>query len=109
MILGHSPPAVINAVSRAIAEGQLFAAQHLAELELAESLKRLIPCADLVRFSLSGSEAVHATLRLARAFTGRPKLVKFKGHYHGWFDEVSFSVSLPEPEDARESQPRPVP
>jgi glutamate-1-semialdehyde 2,1-aminomutase len=109
MILGHSHPVVIDAVCRAIAEGQLFAGQHLGELELAESLKRLIPCAELARFSLSGSEAVHAAIRLARAFTGRPKFVKFEGHYHGWFDEVSFSVTPPVAEDADKCQPHPVP
>lgn len=100
MILGHSHPSVLQAVREAISQGQLYAAQHLAELELAEMLRSLIPCAELVRFSLSGSEAVHAALRLARTYTRRPKFIKFEGHYHGWFDNVSFSVnpSMQEPE-----------
>jgi len=109
MILGHSHPAVIGAACGALAEGQLFAGQHLAELELAESLKRSIPCAELVRFSLSGSEAVQAALRLARAFTGRPKFVKFEGHYHGWFNEVSFSVTPTAAEAGDNCQPHTVP
>lgn len=109
MILGHSHPVVIDAVRKELAEGQLFGGQHLAELELAESLKRLIPCAELVRFSLSGSESVHAALRLARAFTGRSKFVKFEGHYHGWFDETAFSITPTAAEAGDEYQPHVVP
>lgn len=110
LILGHSHPDVVEAVARATATGQVFAGQHLAELELAESLKRLIPCAELVRFSLSGSEAVHAALRAARVHTGRTRFLKFEGHYHGWFDNVAVSVSAPSA-DALGSRfnPRPLP
>ena len=93
LILGHSHPHVLKQVTCLSAEGQLFGGQHLAELELAERLQKLIPCAELIRFSLSGSEADHAALRLARAVTGRPKFLRFEGHYHGWFDNVSFGVA----------------
>lgn len=93
LILGHSHPAVLTEVAEASREGQLFAGQHLRELDLAESLQRLIPCAELLRFSLSGSEADHAALRLARAVTGRPKFLRFEGHYHGWFDNVALGIS----------------
>src|SRR5688572_22668927 len=82
LILGHSPPQVLEAVQRLSAEGQIVAGQHVAELELAERLQRLIPCAELLRFSLSGSEAVHAALRVARATTDRARFVRFEGHYH---------------------------
>ena len=109
MILGHSHPAVADAVSKALAEGQLFGGQHLAELELAELLKRLIPCAELVRFSLSGSESVLAVLRLSRAFTGKSKFVKFEGHYHGWLDETAFSITPTRTEAGDELQPQAVP
>jgi glutamate-1-semialdehyde 2,1-aminomutase len=95
LILGHSHPKVLDEVARASTEGQLFAGQHLRELELAETLQRLIPCAELLRFSLSGSEADHAALRLARAVTGRPKFLRFEGHYHGWFDNVAVGISAP--------------
>src|SRR5256885_6307754 len=88
LILGHSHPRVLESVARASADGQLFAGQHVQELELAERLQKLIPCAERIRFSLSGSEAVHAALRTARAVTGRPKFLRFEGHYHGWFDNV---------------------
>lgn len=108
LILGHSPPEVLEAVERATASGQIFAGQHLAELELAETLQRVIPCAELVRFSLSGSEAVHAALRAARVHTGRTRFIKFEGHYHGWFDNVAVSVSAPS-SDALGSRVRPRP
>jgi len=93
MVLGHSPPAVLEAVQRELSKGQLYAGQHLGEIELAELFCRLVPCADLSRFSLTGSEATHTALRLARAATGRSKFVKFEGHYHGWYDSVLVSIN----------------
>jgi glutamate-1-semialdehyde 2,1-aminomutase len=74
LILGHSHPYVLERVRQASQLGQLFAGQHLMELELAEKLQRLIPAAELVRFNLSGSEADHAALRVARAVTRRPTI-----------------------------------
>ncbi len=93
MVLGHSHPEVLEAVERASCDGQLYAALHLAEIELAEKLQEIIPCAELVRFSLTGSEADHIALRVARAVTGRQKFIRFEGHYHGWFDNVAFGVN----------------
>lgn len=92
LILGHSHPAIVEAVKVQVERGQIYAAQHELEITLSEKLCRIIPCAELVRFSSSGSEAVHAALRLARAWTGRQKIVKFEGHYHGWFDDIYFSL-----------------
>src|SRR5690349_17913235 len=110
LILGHSHPDVLTAVERASQDGQLFAGQHLLELELAEKLQSLLPCAELLRFSLSGSEADHAALRLARAMTGRPKFLRFEGHYHGWFDSVAFGISAPSLESMGEREhPCPTP
>ncbi len=100
MILGHSHPEVLEAVARATADGQLFAGQHIAELQLAETLQRLIPCAERMRFSLSGSEADHCAWRLARAITGRPRILRFEGHYHGWFDPVAQGIHHPDGMDA---------
>lgn len=91
LILGHSHPAMLQKVSEEMALGQLYAGQHELELELSEKLQKLIPCADLLRFCNSGSESVQASLRLARAFTGRRKYIKFEGQYHGWFDNVLIS------------------
>jgi glutamate-1-semialdehyde 2,1-aminomutase len=93
LILGHSHPEVLDAVARATRDGVLFAGQHLQELELAERIQRLVPCAERMRFSLSGSEANHAALRVARAVTGRNRFVRFEGHYHGWLDNVAVGVA----------------
>lgn len=91
MILGHSHPHVLKRVQEETGLGQLYAGQHELELNLAEKLQELIPCAELLRFSNSGSESVQAALRLARGFTGRQKYIKFEGQYHGWFDNVLIS------------------
>src|SRR5690606_36935654 len=76
MLLGHSHPEVLRQVAEETANGQLYAGQHMLELELAEKIKALVPCAELIRFSNSGSESVQASLRLARGFTGRKKYIK---------------------------------
>ena len=93
LILGHSHPAILEAVTAALHRGQLYAGQHELEITVAQQLVDLIPCADLCRFGLSGSEMVQAAMRLARAVTGRSKIVRFEGHYHGWFDNVLVSVA----------------
>jgi glutamate-1-semialdehyde 2,1-aminomutase len=93
MVLGHSHPRVLTAVQEALMEGQLYAGQHEREILLSEKLQEIIPCAGLVRYSNSGSEAVHTTLRLARAYTGRIKILKFEGQYHGWFDNILYSLA----------------
>lgn len=106
-ILGHSHPELLQRVGAALAKGQLFAGQHADELELAEQLQALVPSAELVRLSSSGSEAAHGLLRLARHVTGKPKFIKFTGHYHGWLDNVSFNVSPPR--DLTNDPTRPIP
>lgn len=93
LILGHSHPGVLQAVNEYSADGQLFAGQHLREIELAEKLNKLIPSAELMRFCLDGSEAVQTAFRVARAKTCRQKFLRFEGHYHGWLDNVAFGVS----------------
>lgn len=91
-ILGHAPKAVIQAVLESLADGQVYAAQHPRETELAERLCGLLPGAEVVRFATSGTEAVLMAMRLARAFTGRSKILKFEGHYHGWTDQAYISA-----------------
>jgi len=91
-ILGHAPPTVCAAVAETLSLGQVFAGQHVRELDLSRRLTSLLPGVDLVRYASSGTEAVQMALRLARAFTGRSKIVKFEGHYHGWTDSVYVSV-----------------
>lgn len=95
LILGHSRSEVLNAVAQYSASGQLFAGQHIHEIELAEKLNELIPSAELMRFCLDGSEAVHTAFRVARAKTGRQRFLRFEGHFHGWLDNVSWGFSAP--------------
>jgi glutamate-1-semialdehyde 2,1-aminomutase len=92
-IFGHSPEFLNEAVREAIGKGVVFAGQHEVELEVAETIKRIVPSAELVRFGSSGSEVTHAAIRLARAHTGRTRFVKFEGQYHGWLDGVLYSVA----------------
>src|SRR6476659_3108720 len=91
-ILGHAPKPVVDAVAASLAQGQVYAAQHPRETELAERLCRLLPGIEVVRFATSGTEAVLMAFRLARAFTGRTKILKFEGHYHGWSDQAYISA-----------------
>ena len=98
LILGHSHPNILAAVNRYSEQGQLFAGQHIKEIELAEKLQQLIPSAELMRFCLDGSEAVQTALRVARAKTGRQKFLRFEGHYHGWLDNVCYGLSAPSAE-----------
>jgi glutamate-1-semialdehyde 2,1-aminomutase len=93
MILGHRPEVVVEAVRKQIERGILFGGQSEVEFEAAELVCQLLPSAERVRFSSSGTEAVQAALRLARAVTGRGTIVKFEGHYHGWLDNILWSVS----------------
>jgi glutamate-1-semialdehyde 2,1-aminomutase len=93
VILGHAAEPVTSAVKASLSEGQLYAGQHAAEIELARLLKKAYPSTELVRFGMTGSEVVQAALRVARAYTGRTKVVKFVGHYHGWFDNILLSIA----------------
>lgn len=99
MILGHSHPAVLDAVNAAMRQGQLYAGQHELEFLVAEKMVDLVPCAELCRFGLTGSDMVQTAMRLMRAVTGRTKVLRFEGHYHGWFDNVQISVA-PAPDAA---------
>jgi len=88
IILGHAPDPVVEAVRRTAPDGLLFGTPTPLEVALAERLCQAIPSVEKVRFTASGTEAVMTAIRLARAFTGRPKLVKFDGSYHGHSDPV---------------------
>lgn len=93
MILGHSPKAVISAARSQLDRGIIFASQTEVEFEAARLVCELVPCAERVRFGSSGTEVIQAALRLARAATGKQTIVKFEGHYHGWLDNVQWSVA----------------
>ncbi len=89
LLLGHGHPAVLEAIREQLPLGTHWGASHELEVRWAELINRLVPCAEMVRFTASGTEASHLALRLARAFTGRPKVIRFVGHFHGWHDGVA--------------------
>ncbi len=86
LILGHSPPDVVEAVISAARKGTSFGAPHEGEITLAQEVCRMMPSVELVRMVNSGTEATMSAVRLARGFTGRSKIVKFEGCYHGHAD-----------------------
>jgi len=88
MILGHGHHAVVRAVQSAMLEGFSFGAPTEREIELVEAILRLVPSMDMVRLVSSGTEAAMSAIRLARGFTGRHKLIKFEGCYHGHADAL---------------------
>lgn len=92
MLLGHSPQPVVDAVSRQLSTGIGYGASHPLEAELAEAVCRTVPCAEICIFGSTGSEAVHAAIRIARSATGRTRVIKFRGHYHGWLDTIHVGV-----------------
>lgn len=98
LIFGHSHPGVLAAVNAYAQQGQLFAGQHIKEIELAKKINQLVPSAKLMRFCLDGSEAVHTAFRIARAKTKRKKFLRFEGHFHGWLDNVCWGLSAPSAE-----------
>jgi glutamate-1-semialdehyde 2,1-aminomutase len=93
LILGHCPPAVVAAVQAQAARGSAFAAPTRSEIDLAEAITRRVSSVRRVRFASSGTEAAMFALRLARAFTGRRKIAKAEGGFHGTSEYASVSVS----------------
>lgn len=107
MLLGHSPAAVMEAIRNQTERGGLvFAGQNEFEVRAAELIVEHVPCAEMVRFNTTGSEAVHAAIRLARAGTGRSKVLRFEGHYHGWLDTIAWCP--PRREDALGPREKPT-
>jgi len=92
--LGHAHPEIVEAINEGAATGAHFATATPVELEVAEMLQHMVPNAERVRFANTGTEAVMAAIRLARGVTGRPKILKFEGHYHGWHDDVLVSSNV---------------
>lgn len=86
LILGHAHPVVVEAAQRQMAKGSTFGIATQIEAEMAQKVVGLIPSIEKIRFVCSGTEACMTAMRLARGFTGRPKIVKFTGHYHGHAD-----------------------
>ena len=95
LLLGHCHPAVTEAVIAQVRRGVHYGASHELEVEWAELIRELIPSAEKVRFTVTGTEATHLALRLARAHTRRTKVIRFLGHFHGWHDHVAFGAEVP--------------
>lgn len=92
--LGHAHPEVTEAILQAASSGAHFATATPVELEVAEMIQKIVPNAERVRFANTGTEAMMTAIRLARGVTGRPKILKFEGHYHGWHDDLLVSSNV---------------
>lgn len=93
LLLGHRRPEVEESVAAALQTGTHFGASHPLEVKWAAAVQRLLPSAERVRFTSSGTEATQMAVRLARAHTGRNKIARFRTHFHGWHDHMAFGVS----------------
>ena len=89
LLLGHNHPQVVAAAGAQLARGSHFAAGNELDILWAQKICEMVPCAERVRFHSSATEATQMAVRLARAFTGRNKLMRFHGHYHGWLDDMT--------------------
>lgn len=89
LLLGHNHPDVVAATQHQLAQGTHYGASHALEVQWAKLVRSLVPSAERVRFTSSGTEATLLGLRLARAHTGRGKFVRFAGHFHGWHDHMT--------------------
>lgn len=95
IILGHGYPQVARAARNEARRGTVYALDNELELKVSKQIIDMVPCAEMVRFSVTGSEATQHALRVARAYTGKDVIVKFEGHYHGGYDYVLFSTDPP--------------
>lgn len=101
MVLGHNHSAVNAAVKQSLSTGQLFAGQNLLEAEFAETLIEVLPWVESVRLGLTGTEMDLLAVRIAKATTGRRRIVRFAGHYHGWLDPLLIDMAATAPTCAR--------
>ena len=108
-LLGHNQPSIKAAVTQALDLGIICSYENEAQTALAQQISKLVPCAEMVRFAGSGTETVMHALRLARVATGRQKIIKFEGHFHGYSDALNYSVSPPLAEAGPVDAPRAYP
>jgi glutamate-1-semialdehyde 2,1-aminomutase len=109
LILGHCPKVLHDCIRSQLDQGTAFGEPYPLQVEAARLLVEAVPSFEVVNFNNTGSEAVQAVLRLARAVTGRNKFIKFEGHYHGWIDSVFFSFHPDVGEDlGTRDAPKPV-
>jgi len=95
LILGHSPPVVIEAVKRQLENGTHYGTSHELEIELAQQIVKMVPSAEMVRFTNSGTEANMYATRLARTYASRNRIAKFEGGWHGGYDALHIGVRHP--------------
>ena len=95
LLLGHANPDVVRALTEQASKGTFFADRHPLEVDWAELIQSLIPCAERVRFVGSGTEATMLAIRIARAYSGKHKILRFEGHYHGWHEFVDLGMAAP--------------
>jgi glutamate-1-semialdehyde 2,1-aminomutase len=95
MMLGHAHPDVVAAVQAQMELGTFYATVHPLEIEWAELVQELVPSAERVRFTASGTEATLLAIRVARAYSKRTKVLRFEGHFHGWHDNVLLGMKAP--------------
>ena len=109
LLLGHNRPEVVAAVQDALARGTHFGSSHDLEVEWAEQVLAMVPSAERVRFTSSGTEATMMALRLARAFTGRERVITLVEHFHGWHDLVVGRQREDEPQPSSIGVPERLP
>ncbi|MBM7553454.1 aspartate aminotransferase family protein [Thalassobacillus pellis] len=111
LMLGHGHPVVKKAIHNQMEEDgtNLFGTPHHLEIEMGKKLQELYPSMELLRYTNSGTEATLLSIRIAKAYTGKQKIAKFEGHYHGGYNEVLLSVNPPVHEAGPESEPKAVP
>lgn len=95
LMLGHADPRVVQAIVEQAGHGTFFCKTHPLEVEWAERISRMVPSAERVRFTGSGSESTMLAMRVARAHTGKPLIIRFEGHYHGWADPCLYGSEAP--------------
>ena len=100
LLLGHAPPQILDAVAMALKDGYHYGQDHPLQVEWAGLIQEMMPSADAIRFVNSGTEGTMLAIRLARAFTGKEKLLRLEGHFNGWHDDVGRGASPPFQESA---------
>lgn len=108
-LLGHGDPRIRNAVDAVLDRGAACSYENEIHTQLAKLLCETVPCLERVRFTGSGTEATMHSIRLARAFTGRTKLLKFEGNFHGYHDQVMYAIGTPADRLGTEATPNPHP
>jgi glutamate-1-semialdehyde 2,1-aminomutase len=110
LMLGHGHPAILQAIQEQLSSDgtSLFGTPHRLEVEMAKKVKQYYPSMEMVRYTNSGTEATLLALRMAYAYTGKYKIAKFEGHYHGGYNQVLLSVNPPVAEAGPEHEPKAI-